>query len=129
MSWLRDFFKPPQDEFTRLLIEQAAWVVKGLDALNAYVTAGNVKAGDAKDAKAGDVKAGDARDAKGEAKAAELKAGEARAAELKVASAKAAEDVRICEEAADEVRRILINELNRTFATPMDREDISALSR
>lgn len=29
---------------------------------------------------------------------------------------------------ADEVRRILIDELNRTFVTPMDREDIFALS-
>ncbi len=30
---------------------------------------------------------------------------------------------------ADEVRRILIDELNRTFITPFDREDIFALSR
>ncbi len=29
---------------------------------------------------------------------------------------------------ADEVRRILIDELNRTFVTPIDREDIMALS-
>lgn len=29
---------------------------------------------------------------------------------------------------ADEVRRILIDELNRTFVTPLDREDIFALS-
>jgi hypothetical protein len=33
------------------------------------------------------------------------------------------------EKEADEVRRILIDELNRTFVTPMDREDIFALSR
>ena len=33
------------------------------------------------------------------------------------------------EKEADEVRRILIDELNRTFVTPMDREDIHALSR
>ncbi len=32
------------------------------------------------------------------------------------------------EKEADEVRRILIDELNRTFATPFDREDIFALS-
>lgn len=32
------------------------------------------------------------------------------------------------EKQADEVRRILIDELNRTFVTPMDREDIFALS-
>ena len=33
------------------------------------------------------------------------------------------------EKEADEVRRILIDELNRTFVTPIDREDIFALSR
>jgi hypothetical protein len=33
------------------------------------------------------------------------------------------------EKQADEVRRILIDELNRTFVTPIDREDIYALSR
>jgi len=33
------------------------------------------------------------------------------------------------ESEADEVRRILIDELNRTFVTPFDREDIHALSR
>lgn len=32
------------------------------------------------------------------------------------------------EKEADEVRRILIDELNRTFITPIDREDIFALS-
>lgn len=33
------------------------------------------------------------------------------------------------EEEADEVRRILVDELNRSFVTPIDREDIFALSR
>ena len=33
------------------------------------------------------------------------------------------------EKEADEVRRILIDELNRTFVTPFDREDLFALSR
>jgi uncharacterized protein len=33
------------------------------------------------------------------------------------------------EKDADEVRRILIDDLHRTFVTPMDREDIFALSR
>jgi len=33
------------------------------------------------------------------------------------------------ESEADEIRRILIDELNRTFVTPFDREDIHALSR
>lgn len=37
--------------------------------------------------------------------------------------------VGVLEGDADEVRRILIDELNRTFITPFDREDIFALSR
>lgn len=36
--------------------------------------------------------------------------------------------VSVIEKEADEVRRILIDELNRTFVTPFDREDIFALS-
>lgn len=39
-----------------------------------------------------------------------------------------AEELRHLEKEADEVRRILIDELNRTFVTPFDREDIFALS-
>lgn len=39
-----------------------------------------------------------------------------------------AEAVSKLEKEADEVRRILIDELNRTFVTPFDREDIFALS-
>jgi hypothetical protein len=81
---LKDFFKPRQNNFVRLLIEQAEWTVKGLDALVAYMADGNQAA---------------------------------------------ANEVRRCEKEADEVRRILINELNRTFVTPMDREDIFSLSR
>ncbi|MBN1680236.1 MAG: DUF47 family protein [Anaerolineae bacterium] len=42
---------------------------------------------------------------------------------------KNAQRVRQLEKQADEVRRILIDELNRTFVTPIDREDIYALSR
>lgn len=42
---------------------------------------------------------------------------------------KNAQRVRQLEKAGDEVRRILIDELNRTFVTPIDREDIHALSR
>lgn len=34
-----------------------------------------------------------------------------------------------CERDEDELRRILIDDLNRTFVTPFDREDIFALSR
>lgn len=37
--------------------------------------------------------------------------------------------LRKMEHEADEVRRILIDELNRSFVTPFDREDIFALSR
>ena len=48
MSWLTNLFKPCQDQFTKLLIEQAACVVKGLDALNAYVTISNTKVGEAR---------------------------------------------------------------------------------
>jgi predicted phosphate transport protein (TIGR00153 family) len=40
-----------------------------------------------------------------------------------------AEQLSLKEKEADEVRRILIDELNRTFVTPFDREDIFALSR
>lgn len=40
-----------------------------------------------------------------------------------------AEEVYLKEKEADEVRRILIDELNRTFVTPFDREDIFTLSR
>jgi predicted phosphate transport protein (TIGR00153 family) len=40
-----------------------------------------------------------------------------------------AEQLSLKEKEADEVRRILIDELNRTFVTPYDREDIFALSR
>ncbi len=39
-----------------------------------------------------------------------------------------AEELSLKEKEADEVRRILIDELNRTFVTPFDREDIFSLS-
>jgi uncharacterized protein len=41
----------------------------------------------------------------------------------------AAKTVREAEEQGDEERRLLIDELNRTFVTPIDREDLFALSR
>ncbi len=41
----------------------------------------------------------------------------------------ASEQVTRKEKEADEVRRIFIDELNRTFVTPFDREDLFALSR
>ena len=40
-----------------------------------------------------------------------------------------AEQLSLKEKEADEARRILIDELNRSFVTPFDREDIFALSR
>ena len=48
---------------------------------------------------------------------------------MKKRSAKHAATVRQAEKDADEIRRILIDELNRTFVTPIDREDLFALSR
>jgi predicted phosphate transport protein (TIGR00153 family) len=48
---------------------------------------------------------------------------------MKKRSDKHADRVVQAEKDADEVRRILIDDLNRTFVTPMDREDIFALSR
>ncbi|MBN1147074.1 MAG: DUF47 family protein [Anaerolineales bacterium] len=44
-------------------------------------------------------------------------------------SKRRAETVSQTESHADEVRRILMDEINRTFVTPFDREDIHALSR
>ena len=80
----RDFFRPRQDNFIRLLTEQARVTLQGLKRLHDYM------------------------EHKDQAKA------------KKVDSA---------EKEADELRRILIDELNRTFVTPIDREDIFALSR
>lgn len=40
-----------------------------------------------------------------------------------------ADELHHVEEEADEVRRVLIEELNRNFITPFDREDVFALSR
>ncbi len=48
---------------------------------------------------------------------------------LETGEAEVAEELSIKEKEADEVRRILIDELNRTFVTPFDREDIFSLSR
>jgi predicted phosphate transport protein (TIGR00153 family) len=48
---------------------------------------------------------------------------------MKKRSGKHAAAVGQAEKDADEVRRVLVDELNRTFVTPIDREDIFALSR
>jgi predicted phosphate transport protein (TIGR00153 family) len=84
MEWITRFFKPKQNNFVQLLIQQAEYTVEGMDALEGY---------------------------------------------MKKRSSKYAERVTALEKEADEVRRILIDELNRTFVTPIDREDIHALSR
>ena len=83
MGW-RDWFKPRQDKFLRLLIEQAAKTLEGMEALEDY---------------------------------------------MKDANEETAMQVTRAEKEADEVRRILIDELLHTFITPIDREDIFALSR
>ncbi|HET9908310.1 MAG TPA: DUF47 family protein [Anaerolineales bacterium] len=48
---------------------------------------------------------------------------------LEKQSPEISEELTMKEKEADEVRRILIDELNRSFVTPFDREDIFALSR
>lgn len=81
---IRNLFKPRQDRFLELLIQQADFAVEANEMLLKYLN------------KPGEKYAGRSRQ---------------------------------LEKDADEVRRILVEELNRTFATPMDREDIHALSR
>jgi len=81
---LRDFFKPRQDRFLQLIIDQAAKTLEGMEALEEF---------------------------------------------MKEPTEETAKQVRKAEKEADELRRILIDELNRTFVTPIDREDIFALSR
>ena len=81
---MRNPFKKRQNTFMKLIHDQAALTLAGLDALKAYMEGQN--------------------------------------------GAAAAELIR-CEKEADETRRILIYELNKTFITPFDREDIFALSR
>ncbi|MCB9456023.1 MAG: DUF47 family protein [Anaerolineaceae bacterium] len=48
---------------------------------------------------------------------------------MKKPTKKNAAQVRNIEKQADEVRRMMIDELNRTFITPIDREDLFGLSR
>ncbi len=81
---LRDLFRGREDIFYRLLSDQAAKTLEGLQALEEYVKNSDEEAG--------------------------RRVGRA-------------------EKEADEIRRILIDELNRTFITPIDREDIFSLSR
>jgi predicted phosphate transport protein (TIGR00153 family) len=48
---------------------------------------------------------------------------------LETTNSEIADELSLKEKEADEVRRILIDELNKTFITPFDREDIFSLSR
>ena len=54
---------------------------------------------------------------------------EALEAYMKNGDEEQAKRLRSLEKEADELRRILIDDLNRTFITPIDREDLFALSR
>lgn len=81
---VRNFFKPRQDNFVKLLLEQASLTLRGMDLLKAYMDEQNPSV---------------------------------------------AQEITATEKEADEVRRILIDELLRTFVTPIDREDIFSLSR
>lgn len=77
-------FKSRQDNFLKLITQQAEITLRGMDLLKAY---------------------------------------------MQTHTPTIAEEITNAEKEADEVRRILIDELNRTFITPIDREDIFALSR
>ncbi len=77
-------FKKKQNKFIRMIHDQAALTLEGMEALKEYF-----------------------KDEKGSS----------------------AERVKTKEKEADEARRILIFELNKSFITPFDREDIFALSR
>lgn len=80
---MKSHFKKRENIFIKLIHDQAAFTLEGMEALKAYM-------------------------------------GE---------DTSAAERLTTAEKAADEARRILIAELNKTFVTPFDREDIFALSR
>lgn len=81
---MRSFFAKRQNVFIKMIHDQAALTLEGLEALNTY---------------------------------------------MQSQDSEAAKTLVIKEKEADEARRILIDELNKTFITPFDREDIFALSR
>jgi len=80
---IRDLFKPREDKFMRLLVEQATKTVEGMELLEEFMESTDIEV---------------------------------------------AKKLVQVEKEADEVRRILIDELNHSFITPIDREDIFALS-
>jgi predicted phosphate transport protein (TIGR00153 family) len=77
-------FKRKQDKFIKLIIEQTALTLKGVEYLAEY---------------------------------------------MKSCDPEIVKQLTQTEKEADEIRRILIEELNKNFITPIDREDIFALSR
>jgi predicted phosphate transport protein (TIGR00153 family) len=81
---MRALFTKRQNIFIKLIHDQAALTLEGLEALCAYMHSQD---------------------------------------------SAAAKTLVLKEKEADEARRILIDELNRTFVTPFDREDIFSLSR
>ncbi len=81
---MRAFFSKRQNVFIKLIHDQAALTLEGLEALNTY---------------------------------------------MQSQDSEAAKTLVLKEREADEARRILIDELNKTFITPFDREDIFSLSR
>jgi predicted phosphate transport protein (TIGR00153 family) len=80
---MKSHFKKRQSIFIKLIHDQAAFTLEGMEALKVYMAE----------------------------------------------DTSAAERLTKAEKDADEARRILIAELNKTFVTPFDREDIFALSR
>jgi len=80
---MRSHFKKRESIFIKLIHDQAAFTLEGMEALKAYMAE----------------------------------------------DTSAANRIITAEKQADEARRILIAELNKTFVTPFDREDIFALSR
>ena len=81
---IRKFFRRRQNNFVKLLLDQASLTLRGVELLKKYMDEQNPTV---------------------------------------------AQEIMMTEKEADEVRRILIDELLRTFITPIDREDIFALSR
>jgi predicted phosphate transport protein (TIGR00153 family) len=81
---MRKLFRKRQSVFIKMIQEQAALTLEGMEALKAYMGGQDPNA---------------------------------------------AANLTRSEKSADEARRILIDELNRTFVTPFDREDIFNLSR
>jgi uncharacterized protein len=81
---MRKLFRKRQNTFIKLILDQAALTLEGMEALKLYMASGDPEAAATLVSK---------------------------------------------EKEADEARRILIYELNKTFITPFDREDIFSLSR